>query len=85
MSFCNKTFFLLSVFVYGSEPKITEVVTTSEDSTSQDPLSHNGATPAADPFLVSTTTYNVRRVVVNICIAALMTALCTLPLSINSI
>ena len=40
---------------------------TSEDSTSQDPLSHNGATPAADPFLVSTTTsYNMRRGVVNI-------------------
>ena len=42
-------------------------MTTSEDSTSQDPLSHNGATPAADPFLVSTTTsYNIRREVVNI-------------------
>ena len=67
MSFCNKTFFLLSVFVYGSEPKITEVVTTSEDSTSRDSVSHNGATPAADPFLVSTTTsYNISRDILNI-------------------
>ena len=41
-------------------------MTTSEDSTSQDPLSHNGATPAADPFLVSTTTYNIKLGVVNI-------------------
>ena len=67
MSFCNKNFFLVSVFVYGPEPKITEVVTTSEDSTSRDFVSHNGATPAADPFLVSTTTSdNIRRDVVYI-------------------